>query len=68
MPRYRLALYFSARSFARTRPKTSSKYWKQAAASVALKSVVGVWEENKKTDELDGPVDRDSEGPFQDVI
>ena len=29
---------------------------------------VGVWEENKKTDGLDGPVDRDSKGPFQDVI
>ena len=27
---------------------------------------VGVWEENKKTDGLDGPVDRDNEGPFQD--
>ena len=27
---------------------------------------VGVWEENKKTDGLGGPVDRDSETPFQD--
>ena len=27
---------------------------------------VGVWEENKKTDGLDGPVDRANEGPFQD--
>ena len=27
---------------------------------------MGVWEGIKKTDGLDGPVDHDNEGPFQD--